>query len=388
MTVTTPPARRPPAVPGTIRVASVPASHVYVRHLQDPDGPDGIVRLDDVEPADGRCVPGGRWPPVMLDGDWIRARHEDFDVFHVHFGFDEKSTGQLQDVVAALAAAGVPLVVTVHDLRTPRHPAPEPHDTLLGILVRAAADVITLTPGAADEIRRRWGRGAVVVPHPHVVEPQRVARPRPSRDDFVVGLHAKSLRANMAAGPVAEVLADLVTTLPRTRLRIDLHDELLDPRNHWYAPDEARALIELGARPAVDVHRHPYFCDDELWDYLEAIDVSVLPYRFGTHSGWLEACHDLGTSVVAPDCGYYDEQQRCHVYRHTADGLDVRSLRSAVVDAHRSWATDRARPGARRVGIEHRLTQRRRIASAHRALYERALARAASSMPAAVPQGS
>ena len=35
----------------------------------------------------------------------------------------------------------------------------------------------------------------------------------------------------------------------------------------------------------------------------------MLPYRFGTHSGWLEACYDLGTPVLAPDCGFYAEQR-------------------------------------------------------------------------------
>lgn len=34
---------------GTIRVASVPADHVYVRHLSPPDG-DRVTRLDDPRP--------------------------------------------------------------------------------------------------------------------------------------------------------------------------------------------------------------------------------------------------------------------------------------------------------------------------------------------------
>ncbi len=40
-----------------IRVASVPASHVYVRHLACPEG-DDVIRLTDPVPADGRKVPG------------------------------------------------------------------------------------------------------------------------------------------------------------------------------------------------------------------------------------------------------------------------------------------------------------------------------------------
>jgi hypothetical protein len=42
-----------------LRVASVPASHVYVRHLADPAGVDAVRRLSDPVPRDGRKVPGG-----------------------------------------------------------------------------------------------------------------------------------------------------------------------------------------------------------------------------------------------------------------------------------------------------------------------------------------
>jgi hypothetical protein len=51
--------------------------------------------------------------------------------------------------------------------------------------------------------------------------------------------------------------------------------------------------------PEADVRVHAPFSDEELWDRPEGLDHSVLPYRFGTRSGWL-ACHDLGTAVLAP----------------------------------------------------------------------------------------
>ena len=45
----------------------------------------------------------------------------------------------------------------------------------------------------------------------------------------------------------------------------------------------------------------------------------MLPYRFGTHSGWLEACFDLGTAVIAPSCGFYGQQHPCGVFTYTVD---------------------------------------------------------------------
>ena len=47
---------------------------------------DTVTRLRHPVPADGRKVPAGWWPPLMLDPGWIRENHHRFDVFHVHFG--------------------------------------------------------------------------------------------------------------------------------------------------------------------------------------------------------------------------------------------------------------------------------------------------------------
>ncbi len=349
-----------------LRIASVPAGHVYVRHLSDPDGSDGVMRLPDIPPADGRKVPGGWWPPAMLDADWIAAHHEDFDVFHVHFGFDAKTPEELDAVGRALAAAGVPLVVTVHDLRNPHHPEPALHDAQLGTLLAHASEVITLTAGAAREIARRWGREATVLPHPHVVDWATMAAPRPVHSGFVVGLHAKSIRANMDVLAVATVLADTVSALPGACLQLNVHHEVFEPGHHFHDPATGAALRELGAREHVMLVEHDYFSDDELWAYLSGLDVSVLPYRFGTHSGWLEACVDLGTAVIAPTCGFYADQQPLHAYTHDEVGLDADSLVSAVRAAYRHRPALRADPDQRR-------EQRRALSAAHEAIYRRVL---------------
>jgi glycosyltransferase involved in cell wall biosynthesis len=357
----TPSAHR--GVQGQVRVASVPASHVYVRHLSDPEGRAAVVRLPDIPPADGRRVPGGWWPPAMLDAEWIAANHDSFDVFHVHFGFDAKTPEELAAITHALRAAGVPLVVTVHDLRNPHHATRELHDAQLAVLLEHAAAVITLTPGAAAEIKRRWGRDATVLAHPHVVDWATMERARPVHDGFVAGLHAKSVRANMDVLGVAAVVAETVASLPGARLQINIHHEVFERGTHYYDPDTGGALRRLAAEhDAVELREHEYFNDDELWRYLSSLDVSVLPYRFGTHSGWLEACADLGTAVIAPSCGFYAEQQPVHEYTHDEAGLDAESLAAAVRRAYEE------RPARRRT-VGERLEQRRALSAAHEALY-------------------
>ena len=351
-----------------LRVASVPASHVYVRHLEHPDGLDSVVRLDDPVPPDRRKVPGGWWPPVMLEPGWVSENHQRFDVFHVQFGFDALSALTLGEVLHELKMHNKPLVYTVHDLRNPHHPEPEAHNELQDVLVAAAHTVITLTSGAAREIERRWGRTAHVLPHPHVLDRSWMDRPRRA-EGFVVGVHAKSLRANMDPLALLDPLTAAVAELPHATLQINVHDEVFDPGSYWYAPEIGESLRTYGRYDHVNVVEHPYLSDDDLWEYLSSLSVSVLPYRFGTHSGWLEACHDLGTAVIAPSCGYYREQKPCGTFEFTETSFDASSLRAAVHDAYRRWRTG----GTPRGTWTQRVAERTALAVAHARLYREAL---------------
>jgi glycosyltransferase involved in cell wall biosynthesis len=335
-----------------VRVASVPSGHPYVRHLSAPDGRDGVVRLED--PQVPGAPAGQWWPHPMLEAAWVHEHARDFDLFHVHFGFENRSARQLRALVAALRQAERPLVLTVHDIRNPHHADPGAQAAALEVLVPAADGLITLTDGAAREVARRWGREPVVIPHPHLVGAERMAQPRPHHDGFVVGLHAKSERANNDSVAVARGLARALTGLPGARLRVDAHDD-------------ASGVAVAAALDGLDVRVHGRFSDDELWDYLSDLDVSVLPYRFGTHSGWLEACRDLGTTVLAPSCGYYADQGPVLVFRHDDSGLDQASLTDAV---RRAWAR-RADFGADPAA---RIRQRLDVSAAHRQVYRRALA--------------
>jgi len=350
-----------------LRVASVPSSHVYVRHLTAPEAVDSVVRLDDPIPRDGRKVPGGWWPPLMLEPGWVSANHDRFDVFHVHFGFDAVGPDVLETVVHELKVHRKPLVYTIHDLRNPHHLQPESHNAQQEVLINAADELITLTEGAAAAIRARWGRDVHALPHPHVLEARRIERTRRLDRRFVVGVHAKSLRANMDPLPVVDALARALAPLPGAVLHINVHDEVFDPDNHWFAPETGRALLAYGRHDHVRVNVHPYFTDEQLWEYLASLTVSVLPYRFGTHSGWLEACHDLGTAVIVPSCGFYAEQQPCGVFEFDEHHFDEGSLQRAVEDAYGHWRTGIPAPHAR---WAERRAQRERLATAHRNIYQ------------------
>jgi hypothetical protein len=338
---------------------------VYVRHLAPLTG-GGAVRLPDPDPNQPDRPAGATWwPPVMLDPEW--ARSAEFDVFHLHFGFDACPPEQLHELTRVLRGRGKPFVLTVHDLRNPHHHDRRLHDEQLDVLVPAADAVVTLTPGAAREIEARWGRAVTVVPHPHVVDLPTMSRalevrPMWRHRPFRVGLHLKSLRANMDPMRILPTLVDTVAGLDDAVLQVNCHRDILDS-------DGARRDEELAAwlRREADAGRlelavHDYFSDEDLWSYLASLDLSVLPYTFGTHSGWLEACRDLQTTVLAPSCGYYADQGPILGYTNDADEFDADSLRDAVVHA----CTERPRLGAT---VDERTEQRRRVAQAHEELY-------------------
>lgn len=348
-----------------IRVASVPADHPYVRHLGLPE--DGIERLPDEREPGQR----GWWPPRMLEPEWVRRHAEDFELFHVQFGFDGRHPEELRELVALLDDLGKPLVYTVHDLRNPNHPEPGLHDEQMEVLVEAADALVTLTDCAAALIEERFGRTAEVIPHPHVVPfdllGSHYAAPRRPGTPPLVGVHLKSMRPNMVGVPLLRALTD--EGLGGTRLRVDIHSEIWDPQAPAFRGDLRTTLEHLEKRGALELSVHDYFTDIELYDYLAGLDVAILPYRFGTHSGWLEACRDLGTAVVAPSCGCYAAQGEIFEYHCDKDGLDAASLRDAV---HRASAAVRvAAPSDRRA-------QRAEIADAHQRLYRRVLAEARS----------
>lgn len=355
-----------------IRVASIPADHVYVRHLSPEHrlpGVPQVERLRDPDPdAPSRPAQSRWWPPVMLDPAWVRE-HPEFDIAHLQFGFDARAPEDLQEWVDALHETGRPLVYTVHDLRNPHHIDRRLHDEQLDVLIPQADALVTLTPGAAAEIRARWNREAHVLAHPHVVDLETMrrvsAQPR-AEGPLRIGIHLKSLRASMNPLPVVRALSETVSELPGVELQVNGHRDVLTESGARHDPELSGFLRDEAASGRLELHIHDFMDDASLWRYLASLDASVLPYRFGTHSGWLEACRDLGTAVIAPSCGYYREQGPVFEYLHAEDDFDAGSLDRAVRRALAAGPT-MAEP------TESRRIQRESIAVAHAVLYERLL---------------
>jgi hypothetical protein len=364
------PAPVPPATP-PVRVVAVPAAHPYVAGVT---AAPGVTVLPDPLPAGAE--PGHWWPPVALDPAWIATHAADADLLHVHFGTESFSPEHLARTLDAARAAGWPVVLTVHDLDHPQLTDQAPYAAQLDVLVPGADAVLTLTDGAAAEVRARWSRDALVVPHPRLLADGAVPGGAPAPDGAVlVGLHLKDLRPNVDAVGATRALATAVGTLTRdgrpARAEVRVHRQVRDAA----ARDAVREIC--AAAPGVQLVEHDRLDDAALAASLARLDACVLPYAHGTHSGWLELCWDLGVPVAAPAVGHYADQHPDGSVASFAGGSGAALAAALTAVLDHGTAT---RPGtpARAGLVRDRRDRRRaddaRVSAVHADLYRRLLA--------------
>lgn len=358
-----------------VRVVSVPAGHPYVHRVTDSSDVEVLS-----DPPVAGAPAGVWWPPVALDPSWIREHGEAADLLHIHFGTESFPSGHVTACVEAAHEVGWPVVYTVHDLEHPQLDGQAAYDAQLDELVLGADALVTLTPGAAAGIRRRWDRDALVIAHPSLLADGARVPSAPATPEMRVGVHLKDLRPNVDAVGAVTTLLDALE-----RLRGDGHDVVAEIRMHHAVRDsDARDVVRrlVGASEGAFLVEHERLDDTGLADALSRLDVCLLPYRHGTHSGWLELCWDLGVCVAVPAAiGQYSQQHPDGSV--AAYGLgDGVSLARAVEDL---FGVARAtRPGSEgRMALVAERRVRRSVddaagAAAHAALYRRVIAERAS----------
>ena len=326
----------PSASPSRVRVATVPHRDDYV---------------DAVLPGTAVRTGPEHDPSPWLDPAYLTTWAHRVDVVHVHTGYGHLPEDEVVSWTEALRRTGVPLVVTVHQLRDPAQPTRQRHDAHLAALLATAEVVFTLTHGAADEIAERFGRTAIVVAHPSVAEPD----PATGAERGLVGL-APGAPGAAVPDPAALVRAALSGAVSGGgRLRV-----FLDPGQ------ELPGGPELAGAEGLEVVTR----DPEHWArQLQELHVAVLPERCGTHSRDLEVCRDVGTRVVAPSCGWFaDQWSDVVVYGNDEEtGFDPVSLGAAVGAAL-------TRPMPRPADRAWRAEQRAAVRAVHGQVYGQVLA--------------
>lgn len=319
-----------PGAPSPLRVASVPFSDRYV----DAVLPAGAVR---VGPRDE--------PSSWLDEQYLLEHAGEVDVLHLHSGFGHLRVRDLERWAETVRRLGVPLVVTVHQLRDATQGVRSRHDAHLEAVLGTAEVVLTLTPSAADEIADRYGRTAIVLAHPSLAAPD----PELGAERGLVGVRlGTATTAVPDPAAVARAAASgAVSGGGRLRVLVGAGSDV-DPG--------VRLMAEHGELELV-VHQ-----PGDLAAELQQLHVAVLAERCGTHSRDLEVCRDVGTRVVAPSCGFFaDQWSEVVTYANDEiDGLDPVSLTAAVSaaltrpmprPADRAWRGEQAE-AVRRVHAE------------------------------------
>jgi len=369
-----------------IRVATLPGHGPYARHLSHPEGVDGVHRTTvlplGLDRAPGRAnrapagsVPG-RAPSPVFDPSWLGRHIAELDVVHVLGlppGRGERAVCATGAAVEAVRRAGIPLVVTAYHLSDPTGPDDDTFADRLAHLLGAADAVLTLTESAADELAERWQIEATVLPHPHAVDFVRMRMPRPAGRPgprtLVVGAHLASLRLPVDPVDFVDALTRAVAQTPDAVLRVHLNPAVTDPGARAYAPRTVSRIEALVTAVAGTlVFRRP-LGEGQLWDQLTALDVSVLPPVFGSHSVWPEACADLGTRAVLPVTSHAAHQGDA-VIRYQPEP-DVDAMATQLARALGQARDD----GGVRSDPARRWQERVQLCERHRDLFDTLLAR-------------
>jgi hypothetical protein len=322
-------------------VATIPHDDAYVSAVLPPDAVRAGPATD---------------PSPWLDVSYLDAHAAEIDVLHLHTGDAGVAAVAGQCWAETVRRLGLPLVVTVHRLPPSgwgaRGAAEARHDAHLEAVLATAEVVLTLSPGAADEIADRFGRTAIVVAHPSVAEPD----PERGAERGLVGLRLGPPSAGVpdAGALVRATLSGAVSG--GGRLRVLAGDEA------WAGPVVGK-LADCGELELV-VHR-----PEELPAQLQELHVAVLSEPCGTHSRDLEICRDVGTRVVAPTCGWFADQWS-EVVPYATDGrgrLDPLSLTGAVEVALTG-------PMSRPADRDWRAEQRDAVRQVHAAVYRQVAA--------------
>lgn len=263
-------------------------------------------------------------------------------VAHVHFGFEHLTPAGIDDWLRAVRRRGVAVVVTVHDLHNPHLVDQRDHHERLRRLLAGAAHAVTLTGAVAAEAALVLGRTGPleVVPHPPIIDERE--RPAVAEAPGPVYLHAATCRPNLDI----DLAVELAEAAVQLGVGLDVHVRA----GASAAPTVATRLAAAGADVRVEARPD----DPTLWSWLGRASAVAVPYRWGSHSGLIEAATDLGTPALAPLLGGFADQGAWPmVGGRVATGL------AAAVGSRRP-----ADPAARR--------QLARINVArHRAIYER-----------------
>jgi len=357
-----------------LRVLHVPGRTPYARKLL----PEGAVIVNQTRI-------GSRAVPRDATFAWIEAQDamDFFDVLHVQ-SLEFASVESIRCVLERCGREKKGIVAAIHETEPLFPERGTDFPARVRLISELASCIVTLTTSARRDIMERYGipeSKLRVVPHGPVLPLSHpLWRAQPGRNSrCTIGMFG-GFRPNRSflAGAVnalyglssAEILVRLLTR--------GLNPVELAPGSEvWQfaslAATDPRLVLEL----------LPFPSDDEIASFVHSLDILLLPYLYGTHSGQLELAMDLGVPVVIPDIGCYRAQWELHSslvpepHWFTYSPGDPYSFGGpfleALRDAHARWS--RGQPPAFDRAAFHAVREREQgtLLEAHRVIYSQAV---------------
>ena len=356
-----------------IRVLHVPGRTPYSRKLRGP----GVAIVNETTSA-------GVSVPRDASFDWINRQTSlgFFDVLHVQ-SVELAKISAIQKTLDRCVADRKSIVVTVHDVEPLFPEDGEDFVSRVRLVCHFASAVIALTKRSGEEIAKRFGvvgEKVQVVPHGPVLSLRHALwkKKRKRNRLFTVGMFG-GVRPNRSFLAAA---VNALYGLESQDVRVRILSRGLNPIELGPA-SEALELVALAGRDArLSLELLPFPSDDEIARFVHSLDLLVLPYLCGTHSGQLELAFDLGVPVVAPAFGCYRDQWRLHqdslsepfwLESNPADPYSYGAPMLATLRAaHTGWRKKKITTRKARFAADRRREQEA-ILRAHADIYARAI---------------
>ena len=356
---------------GRLVIASVPANHVYVRHLAPEDG-----RARCGCPTPTPTGPTGRRRAALVAAGHARPDVGRRPTTSTSSTCTSASTPAPRAARRAGRRAATPRQAassspcTTCATRTTR--TASLHDRQLDVLVPAADALITLTPGAAAEIAPALGPRGDGAAAPARRRPATMrgvaATPAPRRATGAVPGRAAREEPARQHGPAAPSCPTWWTrsaTLPGAVLQVNGHRDVLDDGRR--AARRRRWPTACGGRAAagdLELHVHDFLADDDLWAYLAS------PRRLGAA---LPLRHPLRLAGGVPRPRHDGGRPDLRLLRRPGPGADLpprRATASTPLAGRRGARGVRGRARARPPSVRTSgAASAREVAAAHDPLY-------------------
>lgn len=362
-------------MPQPLRILHLPGRTPYARKLRAP----GFGIINDT------CQ-GSLEVPRDASFEWLAAQPSwgFFDLLHLQ-SLELTRLDAIERVLQRCELENKGVIFTLHDIG-PLFPDPAGDFPLrIKVACRVARRVITLTNAAATEVERRFGvapEKVVVVPHGPVlaVSHDLWQKPAPRNAVFTIGMFGGVRPNRTFLTPAVNALHGL----DQREVCVRLLTRGLNPIELAPTSEGFQLSVLAAADPRLSLELRPFPSDDEVAEFVQSLDLLVLPYLHGTHSGQLELALDLRTPVVAPRLGCYHAQWELHAsyvpepFWFSCAPADPYSyggpLLGALRAAHAEWREGRLRPeGA--VFRAIRALEHEEILRAHGEIYAAAAAR-------------